>query len=107
VLPAVNQVRAATVPSRENHELTTPQIMLHPYVWAKQKPLVEYCNEHGIVVEAYSALMCGPPDHHAQTTADRCPTVPSLACLAARSTRCLRRSANGPVRRGTKSCSRG
>ena len=47
---------------RENHQPTTPQIMLHPYVWAKYKSLVEYCHDHGIIVEAYSGLMCATSD---------------------------------------------
>ncbi|KZV90623.1 Aldo/keto reductase [Exidia glandulosa HHB12029] len=33
------------------------QILLHPYVWKQQKPLVEYCQANGIVVEAYSSLI--------------------------------------------------
>ena len=32
------------------------QILLHPYVWARQAPLVAYHKEHGIVTEAYSSL---------------------------------------------------
>ncbi|KAH7097931.1 Aldo/keto reductase [Auriculariales sp. MPI-PUGE-AT-0066] len=59
VLPAVNQ------------------IMLHPYVWAKQKALVEYCQAHGIVIEAYSALIPitglpgGPLDKVLETISER------------------------------------
>lgn len=34
------------------------QILLHPYVWERQAPLVEYCQKNDIVVEAYSVLMC-------------------------------------------------
>ena len=34
------------------------QILLHPYVWERQAPLVAFCQKHGIVVEAYSVLMC-------------------------------------------------
>lgn len=33
------------------------QIELHPYVYAQQRPIIEYGAEHGIVVEAYSPLM--------------------------------------------------
>lgn len=33
------------------------QIELHP--WCQQKPIVEYCNKHGIVVEAYCPLVRG------------------------------------------------
>ncbi|KAJ2912745.1 hypothetical protein MD484_g7666, partial [Candolleomyces efflorescens] len=32
------------------------QILLHPYVYEKQKPIIEYSKKHGIVIEAYSAL---------------------------------------------------
>jgi len=32
------------------------QILLHPYVYARQKPIVDYGAKHGIVTEAYSAL---------------------------------------------------
>jgi len=40
--------------------LPTPsvnQIELHPF--CQQKPIVEYCKKYGIVVEAYSPLVCG------------------------------------------------
>lgn len=33
------------------------QILLHPYVWERQAPLVDYCQKKGIVIEAYSVLM--------------------------------------------------
>lgn len=33
------------------------QIRLHPYVWAEQAPIVDFCAKNDIVVEAYSALM--------------------------------------------------
>jgi len=46
----------------ENHQLTAPQILLHPYVWAKYKALVEYCHDHAIIVEAYSGLTCAISD---------------------------------------------
>ncbi|KAG2066640.1 Aldo/keto reductase [Suillus decipiens] len=32
------------------------QILLHPYVYQQQAPIVEYAAEHAIVIEAYSAL---------------------------------------------------
>ena len=37
------------------------QILLHPYVWERQAPLVAFCQKNGIVVEAYSALTCVSP----------------------------------------------
>ncbi|KAF7304054.1 hypothetical protein MIND_00636800 [Mycena indigotica] len=33
------------------------QILLHPYVFAQQKPILEFSKKHGIVIEAYSPLM--------------------------------------------------
>lgn len=33
------------------------QILLHPYVWERQAPLVDFCEKNGIVVEAYSVLV--------------------------------------------------
>ncbi|KAI0261214.1 Aldo/keto reductase [Gloeopeniophorella convolvens] len=33
------------------------QILLHPYVYAHQAPLIAYCAQHGIVTEGYSALI--------------------------------------------------
>lgn len=33
------------------------QILLHPYVYAKQAPLLEYCATNNIAVEAYSVLI--------------------------------------------------
>lgn len=35
------------------------QIELHPYIYEKQKPVLELCKKHGIVVEAYSPLSRG------------------------------------------------
>ncbi|KAG2036542.1 NADP-dependent oxidoreductase domain-containing protein [Suillus americanus] len=32
------------------------QILLHPYVYQQQAPIVKYAAEHAIVIEAYSAL---------------------------------------------------
>jgi diketogulonate reductase-like aldo/keto reductase len=34
-----------------------PEILLHPYVYARQLPILEYAAKHKIVIEAYSALM--------------------------------------------------
>ncbi|KAF8553078.1 Aldo/keto reductase [Imleria badia] len=33
------------------------QILLHPYVYRSQQPILEYAAKHGIVIEAYSALI--------------------------------------------------
>lgn len=35
------------------------QIEFHPYVYGEQKPILEFCKHHGIVVEAYSPLAHG------------------------------------------------
>ena len=32
------------------------QILLHPYVYVQQSPILEYAAKHQIVIEAYSAL---------------------------------------------------
>lgn len=37
------------------------QILLHPYVWERQAPLVAFCQKNDIVVEAYSVLMYVAP----------------------------------------------
>jgi diketogulonate reductase-like aldo/keto reductase len=47
------------------------QIEFHPFVYARQKPVFEYCQKHGIVIEAYSPLAHG---HGIDN-----PTVSSLA----------------------------
>ncbi|KAK0475730.1 Aldo/keto reductase [Armillaria novae-zelandiae] len=33
------------------------RILLHPYVYARQSPIIDYCQKTGIVIEAYSPLM--------------------------------------------------
>lgn len=33
------------------------QILLHPYVYEQQRPIIEFCHEKGIVIEAYSPLV--------------------------------------------------
>ncbi|KAK0186361.1 Aldo/keto reductase [Armillaria mellea] len=33
------------------------QILLHPYVYARQSPILDYCQKAGIVIEAYSPLI--------------------------------------------------
>lgn len=36
-------------------------LQLHPF--CQQRPIVAYCSEHGIVVQAYSPLIRGQLDH--------------------------------------------
>ncbi|KAF8518640.1 NADP-dependent oxidoreductase domain-containing protein [Hysterangium stoloniferum] len=33
------------------------QIIVHPYVYAQQKPTIDFCKEQGIAIEAYSPLI--------------------------------------------------
>lgn len=33
------------------------QILLHPYVYATQKPIIDFCHQKGIAIEAYSPLV--------------------------------------------------
>ncbi|KAJ6616347.1 NADP-dependent oxidoreductase domain-containing protein [Mycena sp. CBHHK59/15] len=53
------------------------QILLHPYVYARQTPMLEYAAKHKIVIEAYSALIPvtslpgGPVDAPVSEIADR------------------------------------
>ncbi|KIJ96922.1 hypothetical protein K443DRAFT_270581 [Laccaria amethystina LaAM-08-1] len=53
------------------------QILLHPYVYAQQAPLLEYCAANNIAVEAYSVLIPvtslpgGPVDAPLKSVADR------------------------------------
>ena len=80
IIPAVNQVRYAltlvipypflpifllttfqlllpTSSSSISRSLTTyPQIHLHPYNYAESKPVLDFCAQHKIIVEAYSSL---------------------------------------------------
>lgn len=60
VLPAVNQVRRQQAVRSLTDCRCCRQILLHPYVWQRQKALVDYCQSKGIKVEAYSPLMCAP-----------------------------------------------
>jgi diketogulonate reductase-like aldo/keto reductase len=39
----------------------TPNIQLHPF--CQQKAVVEYCQKHGIVLEAYCPIIRGEMDH--------------------------------------------
>ncbi|KAJ6546660.1 NADP-dependent oxidoreductase domain-containing protein [Mycena vulgaris] len=53
------------------------QILLHPYVYARQLPILEYAAKHKIVIEAYSALIPvtslpgGPVDAPVSSIAER------------------------------------
>ncbi|KAF8194421.1 NADP-dependent oxidoreductase domain-containing protein [Mycena galopus ATCC 62051] len=53
------------------------QILLHPYVYSRQLPILEYAAKHKIVIEAYSALIPitslpgGPVDEPVGAIADR------------------------------------
>ncbi|KAJ7085243.1 Aldo/keto reductase [Mycena belliarum] len=53
------------------------QILLHPYVYARQLPILEYAAKHKIVIEAYSALIPitslpgGPVDKPVNAIAER------------------------------------
>jgi diketogulonate reductase-like aldo/keto reductase len=40
------------------------QIEFHPFVYEQQKPIVDFCNEQGIIVEAYSPLASGGRINH-------------------------------------------
>ncbi|KAG6909758.1 hypothetical protein DXG01_015474 [Tephrocybe rancida] len=64
------------------------QILLHPYVFAKQQPVVEFGAKHGIVTEAYSSLIPitqlpgGPLDKPLYDIAGRLGVTPDQVILA-------------------------
>ncbi|EPQ51430.1 Aldo/keto reductase [Gloeophyllum trabeum ATCC 11539] len=64
------------------------QILLHPYVYKSQAPLLEYCAKNNIVVEAYSALIPlthqpgGPVDKPVNAIASRLSAKPEQVLLA-------------------------
>ncbi|EJU02254.1 oxidoreductase [Dacryopinax primogenitus] len=64
------------------------QILLHPYVYAQTKPLIEYCAQKGIVIEAYSPLVPltqypgGPVDKPVYAIAERLGVAPEQVLLA-------------------------
>ncbi|TFK50509.1 Aldo/keto reductase [Heliocybe sulcata] len=64
------------------------QILLHPYVYKEQAPLLEYCAKNNIVVEAYSALIPlthqpgGPVDKPVSDIASRLSAKPEQVLLA-------------------------
>ncbi|KAJ6598221.1 Aldo/keto reductase [Mycena vulgaris] len=64
------------------------QILLHPYVYVRQLPILEYAAKHQIVIEAYSALIPitslpgGPLDAPLAAIADRLGVTPDQVLLA-------------------------
>ncbi|KAJ7162836.1 Aldo/keto reductase [Mycena filopes] len=64
------------------------QILLHPYVYARQLPIIEYAAKHNIVIEAYSALIPvtsrpgGPVDVPVAAIATRLGVTPDQVLLA-------------------------
>lgn len=56
VKPAANQVYTISVGILFLFKMI-PQILLHPYVYVRQAPILAYAATHGIVIEAYSSLM--------------------------------------------------
>lgn len=64
------------------------QILLHPYVYAKQAPILLYAAQHGIVIEAYSALIPithqpgGPVDKPVNAIASRLNATADQVLLA-------------------------
>ncbi|KAI8992864.1 Aldo/keto reductase [Trametes punicea] len=52
----LEEIRAAGLPMP-----SVNQIELHPF--CQQKPIVTYCREHGVVIQAYSPLIRGKVDH--------------------------------------------
>ncbi|KAI0360739.1 Aldo/keto reductase [Trametes cingulata] len=64
------------------------QILLHPYVHARQLPIIEFGKAHGIVSEAYSVLIPlthqpgGPVDKPVNAIADRLKAKPEQVLLA-------------------------
>ncbi|KAK0199679.1 Aldo/keto reductase [Desarmillaria ectypa] len=51
----VNEI--ALLLASSNIKPAANQILLHPYVYARQSPIIDYCQKAGIVIEAYSPLM--------------------------------------------------
>ncbi|OCH92655.1 Aldo/keto reductase [Obba rivulosa] len=64
------------------------QIYFHPYNYAENKELLEFCKEHGVVVEAYSSLTPitrypgGPVDKPVKAAAKRLGATPTQVILA-------------------------
>ena len=75
------------------------QIEVHPLLYRSQRPLLEYCRAHGIVVQAYASLGSGKllahPAVTAAATALGCtPAAALLRWAAARGLAVIPRSAN-------------
>ncbi|KAK0451394.1 Aldo/keto reductase [Desarmillaria tabescens] len=51
----VNEI--ALLLASSNIKPAANQILLHPYVYARQSPVVDYCQKAGVVIEAYSPLI--------------------------------------------------
>ncbi|KAF9067937.1 Aldo/keto reductase [Rhodocollybia butyracea] len=64
------------------------QILLHPYVYAAQAPIISFAQEHNIVIEAYSALIPltsrpgGPVDRPVNEISERLNVAPEQVLLA-------------------------
>ncbi|KAJ3720565.1 NADP-dependent oxidoreductase domain-containing protein [Lentinula raphanica] len=64
------------------------QILLHPYVYAMQAPIIDYAKKHNIVIEAYSALIPltqrpgGPVDVPVKELAKKLNVAPEQVLLA-------------------------
>jgi len=64
------------------------QIMFHPYNYAENKELLEYCAQKGVIVEAYSSLSPitrypgGPVDKPVQAAAERLGATPTQVILS-------------------------
>ncbi|PCH40290.1 Aldo/keto reductase [Wolfiporia cocos MD-104 SS10] len=67
---------------------TVNQIMLHPYNYAQNKELLEYCAKHKVIVEAYSSLSPitslpgGPVDKPVNAAAKRLGATPAQVIQA-------------------------
>jgi diketogulonate reductase-like aldo/keto reductase len=74
-------LKVARVPPAVN------QIRFHPYNYAEQKPLLDYCAQHGVVVAAYSSLTPitrspgGPVDVPVRAAAARIGGTPAQVLL--------------------------
>ena len=72
-MPAVNQVEVRTSLLAEKPNVSRNLVQLHPL--CQQKPIVEYCKKHDILVEAYTPLIRGKWDEPAfKEIADKVPS---------------------------------